>query len=104
MIAAVLMSMASLWAGSAIAMPFGSSSHAPDLVRADWQCGRGWHVTSWGICRPDRRLGYRYSSSPYRYDDGYSAYGWTADHDWPHHHDGHHDHDWHHDHEWSDEH
>jgi hypothetical protein len=104
LIAAVLMSAASLWGGSAMAMPLASSPHAPDVIRADWQCGQGWHVTSWGTCRPNRRLGYRYSSWPYRYYDGYRAYGWTDDHDWRHDHDWHHDPEWYHSHDWSEEH
>ena len=81
--AAVLIGALSLWGGSAAAMPFGRALHAPDVIQADWQCGRGWHVTSWGTCRPDRRIDYRFSSWPYRYD-GYRTYDWSEDHDWRH--------------------
>jgi hypothetical protein len=85
--AAVLMGTLSLWGGGAVAMPFGHALQAsPNVIQADWQCGRGWHLTSWGTCRPDRRLGYRFSSWPYRYD-GYRAYDWSDDHDWHHDHD-----------------
>uniref|UniRef100_Q07LC6 Uncharacterized protein n=1 Tax=Rhodopseudomonas palustris (strain BisA53) TaxID=316055 RepID=Q07LC6_RHOP5 len=77
--AAVLMGALSLGGGSAPAMPLGGVLHAPAVTQADWQCGRGWHVTAWGDCRPDRRLDYRFSSWPYRYD-GYRAYDWTYDH------------------------
>lgn len=81
--AAVLMSVLCLWGGEAGAMPFSRGLHAPDVIRADWQCGRGWHITSWGNCRPDRRPDYRFSSWPYRYE-GYRAYDWSEDHDWRH--------------------
>ncbi|MGX7743029.1 GCG_CRPN prefix-to-repeats domain-containing protein [Rhodopseudomonas parapalustris] len=83
--AAILMGTLSLWNGSALAMPLGRAllHTSPDVIQADWQCGRGWHVTSWGTCRPDRRLGYRFSSWPYRYD-GYRADAWSDEYSWPH--------------------
>ncbi|MBI5132955.1 MAG: hypothetical protein HZA66_26245 [Rhodopseudomonas palustris] len=88
--AAMLMGALSLWGGGAAAMPIGRALHAPDVIQADWQCGHGWHVTSWGTCRPDRRIDYRFSSWPYRYD-GYRADDWSEDHDWRH------DRNWHND-------
>ncbi|MGP9812652.1 GCG_CRPN prefix-to-repeats domain-containing protein [Rhodopseudomonas sp. NSM] len=75
-----------LGGGSAVAMPLGHALHAPDVIQAGWQCGRGWHVTSWGTCRPDRRLDYRFSSWPYRYD-GHRAEDWRDDHGWSRDHD-----------------
>lgn len=88
--AVVLMGALSLWGGGAGAMPLGRAQYAPDASPADWQCGRGWHVTSWGDCRPNRRLDYRFSSWPYRYDV-YPADGWSDGRDWRHYHHWHDD-------------
>ncbi|UYO51514.1 GCG_CRPN prefix-to-repeats domain-containing protein [Rhodopseudomonas palustris] len=82
--AVLLMGTMSLWSGGAAAMPVGYALHrSPDVIQADWQCGLGWHVTSWGNCRPNRRLDYRFSSWPYRYDDD-RIYDWSDDHEWRH--------------------
>lgn len=102
--AAVLMAALLPWDGRAMAMPFDYALRAsPEVIQADWRCGRGWHVTPWGACRPDRRFSYGYSSWPYRYYDGYGAYGWSDERDWRRDHDWHPAHDWHHEHDWSDE-
>jgi hypothetical protein len=50
--------LAGLAASSAEAMPVaagpaGVGKEAP-VVRIDYACGRGWHVTPWGECRPNR--------------------------------------------------
>ncbi|WP_244670455.1 hypothetical protein [Rhodoplanes elegans] len=37
--AAVLMSALTLWNGNAVTMPSDHGLHAPDVIRADWQCG-----------------------------------------------------------------
>lgn len=42
-------------ATAANAMPTVSFSKAPSsVVRVDYECGRGFHVTPWGECRPNR--------------------------------------------------
>jgi hypothetical protein len=41
---------------SAEAMPIpavGTTAAVP-VVKVDYACGRGWHVTRWGECRPNR--------------------------------------------------
>ncbi|HEY0121457.1 MAG TPA: hypothetical protein VGC14_06820 [Rhizobium sp.] len=53
-IAAVLGGLA---VSSAEAMPVpavGTVAAAP-VVKVDYACGRGWHLTPWGECRPNRR-------------------------------------------------
>ncbi len=65
----------------AVAMPTGAGlagveKEAP-VVLADYACGRGWHVTPWGECRPNgwrrgpppRYWGHRPPPPPY-------GYGW----------------------------
>lgn len=68
------------------AMPIATIDHAPaakaELV--DYACGRGFHLSQWGNCRPDWRRPppprYRYAR-PYR--DGYyrppPRYGWREE-------------------------
>ncbi|ASW05099.1 hypothetical protein FBZ98_10912 [Rhizobium sp. ERR 922] len=46
----------SLVVSSAEAMPIpavGTAASAP-IVKVDYACGRGWHLTRWGECRPNR--------------------------------------------------
>ncbi|WP_092714470.1 GCG_CRPN prefix-to-repeats domain-containing protein [Rhizobium multihospitium] len=46
----------SLVVSSAEAMPIpavGTAASVP-IVKVDYACGRGWHLTRWGECRPNR--------------------------------------------------
>ncbi|WP_152096616.1 hypothetical protein [Rhizobium dioscoreae] len=48
--------LGSLVVSSAEAMPIpavGTAASAP-IVKVDYACGRGWHLTRWGECRPNR--------------------------------------------------
>ena len=40
---------------AAVAIPAvaGTVAEAP-VVKVDYACGRGWHLTRWGECRPNR--------------------------------------------------
>lgn len=65
------------------AMPLANAPHETLVTNVDWQCGRGWHVTSWGGCRPNRPASYQYYAWPYR-DDDYGGYDWEPGHGWHH--------------------
>lgn len=66
------------------AMPLANAPHQIFVAKADWQCGHGWHVTSWGTCRPDRPASYYgYYAWPYRYDE-YGEYDWYPGYGWRH--------------------
>ncbi|RDV04594.1 GCG_CRPN prefix-to-repeats domain-containing protein [Undibacter mobilis] len=75
-------------ASGAMAMPRESIFHEKLAIRADLECGPGWHITPWGGCRPNRPTVY-YGSGlwPYRYD-GYGDYsrpstdGWHYGYGW----------------------
>lgn len=53
-IAAALLA-GSLSIGTAEAMPSGTINVQSNVTTVDYACGRGWHVTPWGACRPNRR-------------------------------------------------
>lgn len=65
------------------AMPLANAPHETPVTKADWQCGQGWHVTSWGGCRRNRPASYRYYTWPYRYDE-YGGYDWYPGYGWHH--------------------
>ncbi|TAU79598.1 hypothetical protein ELI41_32030 (plasmid) [Rhizobium leguminosarum] len=44
----------SLSVGAAHAMPNGTPTVQSNVVNVDYECGRGWHVTPWGDCKPNR--------------------------------------------------
>jgi len=53
-IAAALLA-GSLSIGTAEAMPSGKINVQSNITTVDYACGRGWHMTQWGDCRPNRR-------------------------------------------------
>ena len=76
-------------ASAAQAMPMpdvaGQQQSSP-VVKVDYACGPGWHLTPWGHCRPNRayvppRYGWarRPPPPPYGYRESYYRphyYGW----------------------------
>ncbi|MEZ2127165.1 MULTISPECIES: GCG_CRPN prefix-to-repeats domain-containing protein [unclassified Sinorhizobium] len=51
-------------ATNANAMPIAPVNVQSQVIKVDYECGRGWHLTRWGECRPnrwDRRPPPRYS-------------------------------------------
>ncbi|WP_376776093.1 GCG_CRPN prefix-to-repeats domain-containing protein [Rhizobium populisoli] len=56
MLAATLMISGILGGGSANALPFGNvdTPRASNVVTVDYACGRGYHITPRGNCRPNR--------------------------------------------------
>jgi hypothetical protein len=75
-----------LAATSVDAMPIAApaiAEQASPVVKVDYACGRGWHLTPWGACRPNewRRPPPRYwgHRPPPPYGWGYYRprhYGW----------------------------
>ncbi|WP_168598795.1 hypothetical protein [Rhizobium sp. SG570] len=67
---------------SAEAMPvpaIGTTAAVP-VVKVDYACGRGWHVTRWGECRPNR-----WGPPPPRYGWGHRPpppWGWYGHRDY----------------------
>lgn len=59
------LALGGLAASAAQAMPAPAVDRgAPSsVVNIDYACGRGWHVTPWGHCRPNER----YAPPPPRY-------------------------------------
>ncbi|WP_454853711.1 GCG_CRPN prefix-to-repeats domain-containing protein [Rhizobium binxianense] len=51
---------------------------APKAISVDWACGRGWHQTPWGDCRPNWR---RPPPPPPRY---VYRRGWDGPREWHH--------------------
>ena len=72
---------------AASAMPVVSvTKPASDVVQVDWACGRGFHQTPWGQCRPNRwgppPMRAYWGHRPSRDWDG-PRHGWHDDHrDW----------------------
>jgi hypothetical protein len=73
-------------AAQAMPMPAVAAQQTPSVVKVDYACGPGWHVTPWGHCRPNRaylppRYGWarRPPPPPYAYRESYYRphyYGW----------------------------
>ncbi|MBX5157929.1 hypothetical protein HJB89_12465 [Rhizobium sp. NZLR8] len=80
-IAAALLA-GSLSVGTAEAMPMGTinvqSNVTSDVTKVDYACGRGWHLTRWGECRPNWRR-----PPPVAFYGGPPRWGWERRHrDW----------------------
>ncbi|RUM24584.1 hypothetical protein EFQ99_17620 [Rhizobium vallis] len=69
----------SLSIGTAEAMPVGSINVQSNIVKADYACGRGWHLTPWGECRRNWRR-----PPPMAFYGGPPRWGWERHHrrDW----------------------
>lgn len=71
---------AGITAGAANAMPVGSVA-APavsNIITVDYACGRGYHLSPRGFCRPNR-----WAPPPRRYYGWDRSYGWDRPHrDW----------------------
>jgi hypothetical protein len=73
-ITAIAIALTGLGATVAEAMPMGAvqSGVTNNIVKVDYACGRGFHVTPWGDCRPNWRR-----PPPPRYERRYQRdYGW----------------------------
>ncbi|MFS8048335.1 GCG_CRPN prefix-to-repeats domain-containing protein [Rhizobium sp. BR 314] len=85
----------------AVGTPAGVTTSGAPAVNVDYACGRGWHATPWGECRPNRwgppppRWGYRRPPPPpwgwhghrhhrddWREDRGWRDDGWRRRRDW----------------------
>ncbi|WP_283195688.1 hypothetical protein [Rhizobium sp. AN80A] len=73
-IIAIAVALVGLGTTVAEAMPTGAvpSGATNNVVKVDYACGRGFHVTPWGECRPNWRR-----PPPPRYERRYQRdYGW----------------------------
>ncbi|EJZ18041.1 hypothetical protein NE852_13930 [Rhizobium sp. Pop5] len=70
-IAAALLA-GSLSIGTAEAMPMGSINVQSNIVKADYACGRGWHLTPWGECRRN------WQRPPMAFYGGPPRWGWDG--------------------------
>jgi len=91
-IAAALLA-GSLSIGTAEAMPSGTIKVDSNVIRVDYACGRGWHVTRWGECRRNWRrpsgVVFYYGGPPRRGWDrprrDWDGPGWRHERRWDHH-------------------
>lgn len=68
---------AGITAGAANAAPVGSMTApaASNIITVDFACGRGYHLSPRGFCRPNR-----WAPPPRRYYGWDRSYGWDRPH------------------------